>query len=106
MLVTDERTSTEIDRIAEGWVDTLVELSPEWGVWLGRPGREGAYSDYSPEGRERVIEAGRRVAARLREAVPADPVDEVTRTDLLRELDLAAEKHAAGFPLRDLNVIA
>ncbi|WP_210481397.1 DUF885 domain-containing protein [Naasia sp. SYSU D00948] len=104
--MTDARTPTEIDRIADGWVDTLVELCPEWGIWLGRPGNEGAYSDYSPEGRERVLEAGRRVAERLRAAVPADPVDEVTRTDLLRELDLAAEKHAAGFPLRDLNVIA
>ena len=89
--MTDARTPTEIDRIADGWVDTLVELCPEWGVWLGRPGNEGGYSDYSPEGRERVVEAGRRVAARLREAVPVDAVDEVTRTDLLRELDLAVE---------------
>jgi uncharacterized protein (DUF885 family) len=104
--VTDERTSTEIDRIADGWVDTLVELSPEWGIWLGRSGHEGEYSDYSPEGRERLVEAGRRVADRLRAAVPADAVDEVTRTDLLRELDLAAEKHEARFALRDLNVIA
>src|SRR3954471_13244009 len=106
MLVTDERTSTEIDRIADGWVDTLVELSPEWGIWLGRPGHEGEYSDYSPAGRERLVEAGRHVAERLRAAVPADAVDEVTRTDLLRELDLAEEKHEARFALRDLNVIA
>jgi uncharacterized protein (DUF885 family) len=104
--VTDARPRTEIDRIADGWVDTLVELSPEWGIWLGRPGNEGGYSDYSPAGRERVVEAGRRVAARLRETPASDPVDEVTRTDLLRELDLADEKHEAGFDYRDLNVIA
>ncbi|WP_210505655.1 DUF885 domain-containing protein [Naasia sp. SYSU D00057] len=104
--MTDERTSTEIDRIADGWVDTLVELCPEWAVWLGRPGNEGGYSDYSPEGRDRVVAAGRQVADRLRAAVPADAVDEVTRTDLLRELDLAAEKHEARLFLRDLNVIA
>ncbi|MCU1437770.1 MAG: hypothetical protein JWP66_857 [Naasia sp.] len=101
-----ERTPTEIDRIADGWVDTLVELSPEWGVWIGRAGHESEYGDYSPEGAERLIAAGSAVAARLRAAVPADAVDDVTRTDLLRELDLAAEKHESGFPLRDLNVIA
>ncbi|BDZ47011.1 DUF885 domain-containing protein [Naasia aerilata] len=104
--MTEERVPTEIDRIADGWVDTLVELSPEMGIWLGRPGNEGAYSDYSPEGRERIIDTGRKVASRLRETSPADPVDEVTRTDLLRELDLASEKHEAGFAFRDLNVIA
>ncbi|HEY8589568.1 MAG TPA: DUF885 domain-containing protein [Naasia sp.] len=101
-----ERTPTEIDRIADAWVDTLVELSPEWGVWIGRPGREGEYSDYSPEGSERMLAAGRQVADRLRRAAPADAVDEVTQADLLRELDLDAEKHEAGFPLRNLNVIA
>ncbi|MCU1569843.1 MAG: hypothetical protein JWR33_584 [Naasia sp.] len=103
---TPERQSTDIDRIADRWVDTLVELSPEQGIWLGRPGNEGGYTDYSPAGAERVLEATRRTRQELTQARAADPVDAVTKADLGRELDLAGEKHEALFHLRDLNVIA
>jgi len=106
--VTDpqQRTPTELDRIAEDWIDTLLELDPEYHVWLGRPGREGEYGDYSPEGAERGVEAARATLARVRSARAVDDVDAVTQADLARELELRIEKHDAGFPLRDLNVIA
>jgi len=102
----EPREPSEIDRIADEWVDTLVELSPEWGVWLGRPGHESEYRDFSPDGVDRQAAASESVRRRVEAAQPRDDVDEVTRSDLLRELGLAAEKHEAGFALRDLNVIA
>ncbi|MGT2464083.1 hypothetical protein [Sinomonas atrocyanea] len=43
-----KREPTPVDTIAEEWVDTQLELYPEFHVWLGRPGREGEYADYSP----------------------------------------------------------
>ncbi|MFD3444803.1 DUF885 domain-containing protein [Microbacteriaceae bacterium 4G12] len=100
------RPSTAVDAIAEGWVDTLLELSPELHVYLGRPGREGQYSDYSPAGHERRAEAARRVLDALGSAAPADEVDVVTAADLRRELELDLERHEARLHLRDLNVIA
>jgi uncharacterized protein (DUF885 family) len=100
------RIPTAVDAVAEAWVDTLLEVTPELHVYLGRPGREGQYSDHSPDGHERRAEAGRRALAALADARPADEIDVVTAADLRRELELDLERHDAGLHLRDLNVIA
>lgn len=100
------RTPTPIDTIAEEWVDTQLELMPEMHVYLGRPGREGEYADYSPDGAARYAEAAASALRRIEAAEPADDVDRVTKLDLTRELGLEVEKHDAGFEQRDLNVIA
>ena len=100
------RTPTPIDAIAEAWVDTELDLFPEYRVYLGREGREGDYADYSPAGAEAAATETRRALAEIQAATPVDAVDEVTKMDLARELQLSLDKHAAGFEQRDLNVIA
>lgn len=100
------RHSTPIDAIAESWVDTELDLFPEGRVYLGRPGREGEYSDYSPAGAEQAIVEVKKALASLSAATPQDDVDRVTQMDLGRELQLRLDKHDAGFDARDLNVIA
>jgi uncharacterized protein (DUF885 family) len=100
------RTPTPVDAVAEQWVDTELELFPELHVYLGRPGREGDYADYSPAGAEHAIAETKKALAAIRAATPADDVDRVTKMDLSRELELAIERHDAGFEQRDLNVIA
>ena len=54
-----DRTPTPIDAIAEQWLDTYLELVPEERVYLGRPGREGEYADYSPAGAEALNDASK-----------------------------------------------
>jgi uncharacterized protein (DUF885 family) len=100
------RTTTPIDAIAERWVDTELDLFPELRVYLGREGREGEYADYSPAGAERAIAEVKKALREISAASPADAVDEVTKMDLARELQLMIDKHEAGFDQRDLNVIA
>ncbi|CAN5330591.1 DUF885 domain-containing protein [soil metagenome] len=102
----EPRTPTAIDQIAEDWVDTELDLFPEYRVYLGRPGREGEYADYSPAGAEEAIAATKKALARITAATPTDAVDDVTKMDLARELELTIDKHEAGFDQRDLNVIA
>ncbi|MDQ1550336.1 MAG: hypothetical protein QOD27_1994 [Microbacteriaceae bacterium] len=102
----EARPATAIDAIAEDWVDIELELFPEYHVYLGRPGREGEYADYSPAGAERVAAEAAKVLARIQAATPVDDVDRVTKMDLARELQLSIDKHNAGFDQRDLNVIA
>ncbi|MEO6827749.1 MAG: DUF885 domain-containing protein [Microbacteriaceae bacterium] len=102
----EQRTPTPIDAIAEEWVDTELELFPEYHVYLGRPGRAGEYADYSPEGALRAAAAAARTLVTLQAAEPMDDVDQITKMDLARELQLAIDKHEAGFEQRDLNVIA
>ena len=100
------RTPTAIDTIAEEWVDTELNLYPEYRVYLGRPGREGEYADYSPAGAERAIAEVKKALGKIQAATPVDDIDAVTKMDLSRELQLSIDKHEAGFDQRDLNVIA
>jgi uncharacterized protein (DUF885 family) len=100
------RTPTPVDTVAERWIDTELDLFPELHVYLGRPGREGDYSDYSPAGTQQAIAETKKALAAIRAATPLDEVDTVTQLDLARELELAIERHDAGFEQRDLNVIA
>ncbi|MFF1878830.1 DUF885 domain-containing protein [Leifsonia sp. NPDC058230] len=102
----EQRDATPIDTIADEWVDTQLELYPEFHVWLGRPGREGDYADYSPAGAETAIAEVKKALAKIQAAEPVDDIDRVTKMDLTRDLQLQVEKHEAGFGQRDLNVIA
>lgn len=105
-MASSQRTPTDVDRIAEQWVDTAVELNPTLGTYIGRAEADSRFGDYSPDGLERSAEAVRRTIAALEAATPVDDVDVVTVTDLRSELALDLEAHEAGLPLRDLNVIA
>lgn len=102
----ERRTPTEIDAIAERWLDAELDLYPEMRVYLGRPGREGEYGDYSPAGNEAAADAARKALAEIQAAEPSDETDTITKLDLVRELELTLEKHDAGFWQRDLNNIA
>jgi len=102
----ETRTPTPIDAIAESWVDTELDLFPETRVYMGRPGREGEYADYSPAGDEEFVVAAKAALAQMQAAQPADDVDFVTKLDFERALTLSLEKIDAGFNQRNLNVIA
>jgi hypothetical protein len=68
MMTQGNREHTAIDAIAEEWVDTELELFPEYHVYLGRPGREGESADYSPAGADRAIAETRKTLKRITEA--------------------------------------
>ncbi|QHC66593.1 DUF885 family protein [Rathayibacter sp. VKM Ac-2759] len=100
------RQPTAVDLVAERWVDTLVELDPTIGTYIGRAESNGRLGDLSPEGRARSREAVAAALVELESAEPVDAVDRVTVADLGSELRLTLEAHDARLPLRDLNVIA
>ena len=100
------RTPTPVDAIAEQWVATLVELSPDTATYIGAEGRLDEYQDFSPAGRARYEDAARATLAQLAAATPVDDTDRVTITDLSAELSLDLDLAAAGWDQRDLNVLA
>lgn len=105
--MTDEqRTPTQIDTIADAWVDTAAELSPGLATYIGRFEYNDRLDDLSPEGHARAYEAARSALAALEAAEPVDEVDVVTQADLAGDLRLDIELHEARNHLRDLNVIA
>ncbi|MDI6023881.1 DUF885 domain-containing protein [Leucobacter sp. UT-8R-CII-1-4] len=99
------RQQTDIDQIAESWVDTLVQHDPTTGTYIGRSEVDAKLPDYSPEGAEAFADAQRATLQALENATPADDVDRVTRADLAAELRLSLARHEAGESLRNLNVI-
>lgn len=100
------RPATKIDRIAEDWVATMVDLDPDTAIWMGVEGRVGEIGDYSPAGHARYLAEAKKVLAALGAEAPVDDVDEVTKADLSAELELEIASADAGYYLRDLNVIA
>ncbi|KRA23507.1 hypothetical protein ASD65_03030 [Microbacterium sp. Root61] len=100
------RTPSQVDTIADAWVDTLAELSPMLATYIGRSEYNDRFGDYSPAGAERLAEAARSTLAALDAAVPADEIDRITKEDLSRDLRLELELLDANWHLRDLNVIA
>lgn len=100
------RPATKIDRIAEDWVATMVDLDPDTAIWMGVEGRVGEIGDYSPAGHARYLAEANKVLAALGAEAPVDDVDEVTKADLSAELELEIASADAGYYLRDLNVIA
>ncbi|HEY1104695.1 MAG TPA: DUF885 family protein, partial [Agromyces sp.] len=105
-MASSERTPTDVDRIAEEWVDTLVDVDPSVGTYIGRTSHDDRLADYSPAGHERRVAAIRATVDSLRSASPADEVDRITVADLGSELELDLERYDADLHLRDLNVIA
>jgi uncharacterized protein (DUF885 family) len=105
-MATAVRTPTDVDRLAEDWVDTIVELDPVAGTYIGRTDHDHRLPDYSPDGHAARVEAKRAALATLHAASPADDVDRITVADLGSELALDLESDAAELHLRDLNVIA
>lgn len=101
-----QRTPSAVDAIAEDWVDTLVELDPLLGTYIGRTEANSRFGDLSPAGHDRYIDEVKKVLAALDAATPVDGIDEVTKTDLTNELRLDLESADAQLQLRDLNVIA
>lgn len=99
------REPTRIDAIAEQWVDTLVDMQPTIGTYIGRDHGSARYPDYSPEGLEQQAEQIRRTSLELEREDPADDVDRVTKADLGRDLELSAQLLTSGYPFRDLNNI-
>lgn len=104
--MTESRTPTAIDRIAEAWVDTLCDLNPDTRIWLGRDGDVTEFADYSPAGHDAYMDAVRSTLTALRSQDAVDDVDRVTAMDLSAELELALELGESKWHLRDLNNIA
>ena len=46
----DARPTTDVDRIANDYLDAFVELSPITATTLGIPGRDEDLDDFSPAG--------------------------------------------------------
>jgi uncharacterized protein (DUF885 family) len=100
------RPASDVDRIADAYLDEFVALSPITATYLGIAGHEEDLDDFSPAGHEAHAELRRRTLAELDKATPVDDIDRVTVAAVRERLGLAEETHQAGLDEMTLNVIA
>lgn len=105
-MTTSCRPSTEIDRIAEAYVDDVVRLSPLRATEAGIGGPpSGAIDDLSPDGFAQASHARKRTLRALDRSEPSDDVDRVTLEAMRERLGVEEDMHAAGLDMMELNVI-
>ncbi len=100
------RPTTDIDRVANRYLDGLIELSPISATYLGIPGRDEDLDDFSPAGLAARSDLRRKTLEDLALAHPVDDIDTVTVSAMQERLGLAEETYAAGLEHMSLNVLA
>jgi uncharacterized protein (DUF885 family) len=100
------RTPTDVDRMAEAYLDALVELSPIGATYLGIAGHDEDLDDFSPSGHAAQSDLRRRTLRDLAHATAVDDIDRVTLAAMKERLGLAEETRAAGLDLMSLSVLA
>jgi uncharacterized protein (DUF885 family) len=100
------RATTDVDRIANGYLDALVELSPITATYLGIAGHDEELDDFSPAGL--AAQSGLRIRTldTLAQATSVDHIDRATIAAMTERLGLAEETYAAGLDQMSLNVLA
>lgn len=99
------RTPTDIDAIADGYLDAYLQLSPIEATSQGLPIRQDEYDDYSPDGIAAKTDLARETLASLERAEPADDVDIVTVSAMRERLCLEIERADARLSAGTLNTI-
>ncbi len=100
------RTATDIDAVADAYVDQMCRLDPLLATYLGVVGQDDEITDLSPDGIDERAALTRRTLAELDALEPSDEVDRVTVAAMRERLGLELEIHDAGLAYGDLNVIA
>ncbi|WP_434965214.1 DUF885 domain-containing protein [Brevibacterium casei] len=106
--MTEKRTPSAVDAVAEDFVDRSLALSPSLALYLGLEGGKG-FGDFSPAGLAALNDLNVETLRRLDEVEASADLDDVDRVtlDAMRErLGVARDYYEAGFQHADLNVIA
>jgi uncharacterized protein (DUF885 family) len=100
------RLPTELDALAERYLDESAELDPIAATYYGMAGFDDKMPDLSPDGLQAVDDLAARTLAELNRATPVDDTDRVTATALAERLEVHRQLHAVGADLSDLKNIA
>jgi len=100
------REPSKLDLLAEDWVKTLVDLSPEFATYAGFKVGEDRLEDTSPEAAANYNKLEKEMLAKVEATEVRDDVDKVTKLAMTSTLKLSGEIYDSGLGNRDLNPIA
>lgn len=104
--MTDTRTPTAVDALAESYLDDYAALNPLAATGYGMAGHDSELPDLSPDGLAARSALRVRTLAALATAEPVDANDRVTVAALREELELAEELRAAVADESECNILA
>jgi uncharacterized protein (DUF885 family) len=105
--MTQKRTPSAVDAVAEDYVDDMLSFSPSLALYLGLDGATG-FDDFSPAGLSAVNDVTAKALTRLEEAAAGPDLDEVdlVTIDAMRDrLGVDRDYFEAGIKHASLNVI-
>ncbi|NBR64720.1 MAG: DUF885 domain-containing protein [Actinobacteria bacterium] len=100
------REQSKLDLLAEDWVKTLVDLSPEFATYAGFKVGEDRLEDTSPEAAAHFNKLEKETLAKVEATEIQDDVDNVTKIAMMSTLKLSGELYDTGMWRRNLNPIA
>ena len=100
------REQSKLDLLAEDWVKTLVDLSPECATYAGFKVGEDRLEDTSPEAAAHFNKLEKETLAKVEATEIQDDVDNVTKIAMMSTLKLSGELYDTGMWRRNLNPIA
>jgi uncharacterized protein (DUF885 family) len=103
--VTRDTPSTPLARLADRFVDDYAASVPTAATYIGVPGHDDRWPDWSPEGREGHADLLRTTLGQLRAVTPVDHREQVARAAMDERLRAELERTDAGYALADLNTI-
>jgi uncharacterized protein (DUF885 family) len=103
--MTETRTPTAVDAVAEAFLEQHAALDPIDATFLGLTGHDDELQDFSPDWWQRMSDNRRRTLAALDEVLPVDSTDRITVAALRDDLELREQLRAAGDNESFLGVI-
>jgi uncharacterized protein (DUF885 family) len=103
--MTDPRTPTDVDALADAYLDGATALNPIEATFIGIAGFDDRLPEFTPDWWQSVSDHRRRTLAALDTAAPVDSTDRITVAALREELTVREELRAAGQEESNLNVI-
>jgi uncharacterized protein (DUF885 family) len=100
------REPSDLDLLAEDWVQKLVELSPDFATYAGFKVGEDKLEDTSPEAAAEYNKLQKEMLAKVEATPVRDEIDKVTKLAMTSTLKLSGEIYDSGLWRRDLNPIA
>jgi len=103
--MTETRTPTDVDALADAYLDRYAALNPIDATFIGVAGHDDRLPDYTPEWWQSVSDNRRQTLAALDTAQSTDRTDRITVAALREELTVREELRAAGDEESELSVI-
>jgi len=96
---------SDLDRLADRFVDDYAALQPAAATYMGVLGHDDRWPDLTPAGTDAVADLLRATGAEVARIEPRDHREEVARAAMVERLGAELARYETGYAQADLNTI-